>query len=83
MTRASGARHSSIRFHNRATASSGVCPVGCACFYALILRMAFQGFFIRAKGFLIQPLRLTDQRARSGTPFRLFPSSGRRECSVA
>ena len=28
--------------------------------------------FHTAQGFLIQPLRLTDQRARSGTPFRLF-----------
>ena len=28
--------------------------------------------FQTAQGFLIQPLRLTDQRARSGTPFRLF-----------
>src|ERR1700722_9976439 len=28
--------------------------------------------FQTAQGFLIQALRLTDQRARSGTPFRLF-----------
>ena len=28
--------------------------------------------FQTAQGFLIQPLRLTDQRARSGIPFRLF-----------
>ena len=28
--------------------------------------------FVSAQGYLIKPLRLTDKRAKSGTPFRLF-----------
>jgi hypothetical protein len=28
--------------------------------------------FVSAQGYLVRPLRLTDKRAKSGTPFRLF-----------
>src|SRR6476620_4809736 len=40
--------------------------------YSYIPQSRPQQPFQTGQGFLIQPLRLTDQRARSGTPFRLY-----------
>ena len=40
--------------------------------YSYIPQSRPQQPFQTGQGFSIQPLRLTDQRARSGTPFRLF-----------
>jgi hypothetical protein len=38
--------------------------------------------FVSAQGYLIKPLRLTDKRAKSGTPFRLFGTASVRGLSI-